>query len=79
MEILHTTGIHKQGVDQKKVKKVRKKGSTFCPPEKVSLEGSPIFKFFSIVEKQAISNCSPVGTKHTYNVLAKTQKKGGGR
>ena len=46
MEILHTTGIHKQGVDQKKVKKVRKKGSTFCPPEKVSLEGSPFFNFF---------------------------------
>ena len=78
MEILHTTGIHKQGVDQKKVKKVRKKGSTFCPPEKVSLEGSPFFNFFSIVEKQAISKCSPVGTKRTYNVLAKTQKKGGG-
>jgi len=35
----------------KKVKKVRKKGSTFCPPEKVRSEGSPFINFFSIVEK----------------------------
>jgi hypothetical protein len=36
--ILHTTGIHKLVVDPKKV---RKKGSTFCPPKKVRSEGSP--------------------------------------
>jgi hypothetical protein len=38
MEILHTTGIHKQVGDPKKV---RKQGSTFCPPKKVRSEGSP--------------------------------------
>jgi hypothetical protein len=43
MEILHTTGIHKQGVDQKKVKKVKKR----LHHQRAHL----FFNFFSIVEK----------------------------
>jgi hypothetical protein len=39
--IPHTTGIHRIVVDQKKGKKVRKKGSTFCILKNVRLEGSP--------------------------------------
>jgi hypothetical protein len=38
MEILHTTGIHKQVGDPNKV---RKKVPPFAPPKKVRLEGSP--------------------------------------
>jgi hypothetical protein len=49
--IPHTTGIHRIVVDQKKKKKVRKKGSTFCISKKVRSEGSPkVAPFFSIVE-----------------------------
>jgi hypothetical protein len=48
MEILHTTGIHEQVGDPKKV---RKKGSTFCPPKKGRSEGSAFVQFFSIMEK----------------------------
>ena len=52
IEILHTTGIHKQVGDPKKV---RKKGSTFCPPKKVRSEGSPFSPpFFQSWKKQAI-------------------------
>ena len=47
MEILHTTGIHKQVRDPKKV---RKKGSTFCLPKMVRSESSPFFNFFLIME-----------------------------
>jgi hypothetical protein len=44
--IPHTTGIHRIVVEQKKVIRVRKKGSTFCPLEMVRLEGAPFFIFF---------------------------------
>ena len=47
MEILHTTGIHKQVGDPNKV---RKKVPPFAPPKKVRLEGSPFFNFFPIME-----------------------------
>jgi hypothetical protein len=56
---------------EKKVKRVRKKGSTICPLEKVRLEGSPFFHFFRLWNKKAIPKRSPSGTKPTYNVLAK--------
>ena len=49
MEILHTTGIHKQVGDPKKV---RKKGSTFCPPKKGDIGELTFFSiFFPTVEK----------------------------
>jgi len=51
MEILHNTGIQKQVGDPKKV---RKKGSTFCPPKKVRSEGSPFFQLFPIVENRVV-------------------------
>ena len=51
MEILHYTGIHKQVGDPKKV---RKKGSTFCPPKKVRSEDSPFFQLFPIVENRVV-------------------------
>jgi hypothetical protein len=60
---------------EKKVKRVRKKGSTCCPLEKVRLEGSPFFHFFfQSWNKKAIPKRSPSGTKPTYEVLAKKQK-----
>jgi hypothetical protein len=46
--IPHTTGIHRIVVDQKKEKKVRKKGSTTCPLKKVRSESSPkVAPFFN--------------------------------
>ena len=73
MEILHTTGIHKQVGDPKKV---RKKGSTFCPQKKVRSEGSPFSPpFFQSWKKQAIPKWLLAGTKRTYNVLAKKWRK----
>ena len=42
-DIPHTTGIHKQVGEPKKV---RKKVSTFCVPKKVRSEGSPFFSPF---------------------------------
>jgi hypothetical protein len=51
-DIPHTTGIHKQ---VREPKKVRKKVSTFCVPKKVRSEGSPFSPpFFQSWNKQAI-------------------------
>ena len=51
-DIPHTTGIHKQVGEPKKV---RKKVSTFCVPKKVRSEGSPFSPpFFQSWNKQAI-------------------------
>jgi hypothetical protein len=73
--ILHSTGIHKQVVDPKKV---RKKVQPFAP-KKGEIGGLAFFStFISLWKKQVIAKCSPVGTKRTYVVLAKTRKKGGG-
>jgi hypothetical protein len=53
--IPHTTGIHRMVVDQKKGKKVRKKGSTICPLKKVRSEGSPkVAPFFQSWNKRAL-------------------------
>ncbi len=50
MEILHTTGIHKQVGDPKKV---RKKVPTFAPPQKVRAHLFSIF--FSVGNTQMIA------------------------
>ena len=47
MEILHTTGIHKQVGDPKKV---RKKVPPFAPPQKGEIGGLTFFNFFLFVE-----------------------------
>jgi hypothetical protein len=53
--ILNTTGVHRIVVDQKKGKKGEKKGSTFCPLEKVRSEGSPkVAPFFHLWNERAL-------------------------
>ena len=73
MEILHTTGIHKQVGEPKKGEK---KGSTFCNQKKVRSEGSPFFYFFSIVKKTGNTQMIAAWYKAYIRQINKEMKKG---
>jgi hypothetical protein len=78
-DIPHTTGIHRIVVDRQKGKKGEKKRFHLLSPRIGEIGGLTFFQlFFQSWKKHAISKCSPVGTKRTYDVLVKTRKKRGG-
>jgi len=57
----------------KKNKRGKKKRLHLLSPRKGEIGGLTFFStFFQSWKKQAISKCSPLGTKLTYDVLAKT-------